>query len=409
LGGSSSSSAAADEGTFFHDVCSDLLSLDLDVGAVAGKTSPCGRFVVDDDAQTHIQTSIDAARAIVKDAPICGFENKVGISCAWVSYVLHARFAAQRLSADRYKAVARALEEPAIAEKLNAALRGTADVVAIHEDGSIDVVDFKFGAGVWVDVEQNAQLRLYALMTLCEMIPPTGVNMSGTVRIHVVQPRHYKAESLGAVRTETITLGELLHWFVRVAETAMSIVEDDEQPFESGDHCRFCAAKAACPKLREDALETARVVFSDVEKFEVNRQHKPPVGSLSDAAIARILDAADAVELWLKAIREEAYARATRGVYLPGWKMVHKYGHRAWIDVEKLKLVCAAKKIDPFEPPKPPKIASPAQLEKKLGKTLVESLATKPVTGTVLAPESDNRPAVNAASVFEAIEGSQQQ
>ena len=407
LGNPDSSSDAADEGTYLHAVTSDLLALELDdASMLLGRKSACGRFELDAATVEHVQTCVDIARDLTSASSVVAYETRYDVNMPWIVEAFEALGTKHAA-----KVAKRLLDKPKLANELRRATGGTADVVALltRENAGeamttqIDVVDFKFGSGVYVDVNNNAQLRTYALLACSQSCYSDTLDV--VVRIHVVQPRHYRAETDGALRTETLTLGELLTWAVSTYDIALDILEGlADDVFATGEHCRFCGGKAACPALREEALETARVVFSDVDKFETNKKHKPPVVSLNDAAIGRLLSAFDAVETWIAAVREEAYARAQRNVYLPGWKLVEKYGHRKWADEAVVRALCVSRGVDPFEEPKPRKLKSPAQLEKKLGKAAVSSLAVKPVTGTVLVPETDARPPYKATSVFSPID-----
>ena len=62
---------------------------------------------------------------------------------------------------------------------------GTADCVVIA-DGTMHVIDLKFGKGIPVSAHDNTQLKLYALGAMLEYGFLYDVS---TVRLHIVQPR----------------------------------------------------------------------------------------------------------------------------------------------------------------------------------------------------------------------------
>ena len=133
------------------------------------------------------------------------------------------------------------------ASEIHPECSGTADAVLIGEEALI-ICDLK--TGKWaVDVEDNAQLKIYALGAL-EMF---GTDNHKTVETVIVQPTGWHRD--GAIRSTTYDIGNLVNWgFDTLRPSALSCFEPDPEPV-AGEHCRFCPAKPNCPMHQGEANE----------------------------------------------------------------------------------------------------------------------------------------------------------
>ena len=176
--------------------------------------------------------------------------------------------------------------------------------------------------------------------------------------------------------------------------------QDPEAPLLPGEEqCRFCPASVDCTARRQQALELAQFAFADPVP------EKPPLPeTLTSEELSKLLTLAPQVEQWIKALRDHAYAEAQAGRTPPGYKLVDRVGVRKWLDETNAAHELRAAGVHPYGKPK---LLSPAQAEKALGRAkakLVAPLAHTPTTGILLVPESDKRPARNPAAEFDAID-----
>lgn len=213
---------------------------------------------------------------------------------------------------------------------------GTCDAI-IEKDTHLDVVDYKHGAGIVVDVEDNPQLLYYALCA--SMFFPKAE----TFTLTIVQPRAYHED--GPIRSWDVTR-QHLERFSHDLMIAAVRTEDPKAPLVTGDHCRFCAALAYCPKVHEEAQALAVQEFSPV--------------ALSGTALAKALDMAQKLEPWIKALEKHAMDAALRGIHIPGYALVDKRYSRVWNDFTEEELV----KRFGDEAYEPKSLKSPAKLEK---------------------------------------------
>lgn len=265
---------------------------------------------------------------------------------------------------------------------------GTGDVIAYREDlQRVTIADYKHGMGVAVDPEDNEQLLTYAA-GVASRYHNRGIK---EVELIVVQPRSPHAG--GSVRrwtTDIITLYE----HVANLQRAAIAVEDKNAPLVAGEWCRFCKAAGFCGALENKVKE-------------IMGTEQPEAKPLQDWKIEQA--ELNLVAQWLKGREAFAHSEAVAGRVAPGAKLVAKRAFRKWTDAGKAAIALNNAGLDLDDLFEPPALKSPAVIEKllpKAKKAILKELARAESSGTVIAPLSDPRPAVdiNDARGFEAVE-----
>lgn len=268
---------------------------------------------------------------------------------------------------------------------------GTGDFIAYTEAehspdqphaGKVTICDLKYGKGVPVDVENNAQLLTY-VVGVVGRYHNRGVT---DVELVIVQPRAPHRD--GPVRCWSTDVTALFDHIVSL-QVAAEAARGDDAPFHPGDACRFCRAAAKCNALYTRVME---ITMTD----PTVRPRRPWKEESAEIEL---------VKTWAKRCEEHHHAEALRGHLPDGAKLVGKRPTRKWKDegdaVAMLQLA-GISDDDIYAT----SVRSPAQLEKLLSKTekaLLIDLVIKSSSGTVLAPLDDPRPAVdpNDASGFD--------
>lgn len=284
---------------------------------------------------------------------------------------------------------------------------GTADAVIIAGN-ELQIHDLKYGRGVQVDAEQNEQLQLYALGALEQF----GMLYDfETVRLFIHQPR------LNHVSEWALTVEELQAFGERAQEAAANVIvmfniaECDGvetlplENFTPGEkQCRFCKAKAVCTAQKMQHMQTAASDFEDLTKpvSEIVTDASSRVPLLTIEELAEVYSQADAIESWLKAVRDRVSSELNAGHPVPGFKLVTgKQGNRAWSDEEAARALLKDQFRYKTEEVFDLKLISPTKAEKLIKKasprrwTKVEALITRADGKPTVAPESDPRPALN--------------
>ena len=283
----------------------------------------------------------------------------------------------------------KAYEKKLTMDWLHPGIFGTMDCGILDGD-MYHVIDYKHGAGVAVEVEDNPQMMIYALGALGKRAAKTTIK---TVRLTIVQPR--KPHPDGPVRYWDIDYADLYDWAENVLIPAAKATELENAPFVPGEkQCRWCEAsrQSKCPALLGAVQDVAGMsLISPI----VETPRLPDPASLTVADKARVLALAGLLETWIDNVRASALEEAQAGVQFPGLKLVHKITRRRWRDEAQ---VAAALQPALGDEIWDTKLRSPSQIEKLLGKGGKEALAPlteSPVGDLTLVPESDRRRAVD--------------
>lgn len=274
---------------------------------------------------------------------------------------------------------------------------GTSDVVLLVWDGDtlveIEVIDYKHGAGVAVEAEDNTQALCYALGSVHPVIQSTDENTN--VRVTISQPRAMHKD--GPIRTWEVDAEHLFSWQnTDLVPKAKATLEDDAPLVPSDDGCRFCPAAGQCPKLYEKTQEIAIADFAE-DKF-------PDPVKMTTEQKQVVMDHAEMLRSFIVAVENQIKLEMDQGSaeYEDKYKLVHKTVHRKL--TEEASDPDFSPLLDYLEPEElfEQKMKALGQIEKALKKHMkpkqvkevMEQLTTKPTPGTVVAPISDKRKAV---------------
>lgn len=255
---------------------------------------------------------------------------------------------------------------------------GTGDVIIIC-DGTMQIIDLKYGKGVPVSAERNKQMMLYALGAYEEHSMLFDIHQ---VKMTIFQPR------LDSISSYELSVALLENWAAtELIPRAKEAFEGTGQ-FVAGDHCRFCKAKGFCKVNADHNLELAKYDF-----------RQSPL--LSEQEIADILDRADQFKKWLTAVEDQAlFDVVNNGKVIPGYKLVEGRSNRVFSDENKVAEVLVENMWDETLIYKK-KLIGIGDMEKLLSKPifikLVGPYIIKPPGKPALVVESDKRPAFNSA------------
>ena len=252
---------------------------------------------------------------------------------------------------------------------------GTGDCLIVA-DGTLYVIDFKYGRGVEVSALENPQMMCYALGAL-ELFD--GIYDITSVCMTIYQPRRENDS------VSTMSKADLYQWAEETLAPIAKLAYDGKGDFKAGEHCRFCKVKATCRKRAEYNLELAKYDFEMPAELE-------------NAEIAAVLAKADELAAWAADVKEYALAQALAGVEYDGWKVVEGRSNRRYINETAVADTVKQEGFDPFEH----KVLGITAMTKLLGKAkfdkLLGNLVEKPKGKPALVPASDRRPAMNNAA-----------
>jgi hypothetical protein len=230
------------------------------------------------------------------------------------------------------------------------------------------VLDWKFGDGVVVDAVDNPQLMFYAAASMRTPEAAWAFDGADEIELIIVQPP--------AVR-RWVTTKERIAAFELELVQAVKAAQRPDAKIVHGDHCRWCAAKPICP----------------VMNGAIDRQVQQAIVNITPDQIGACLARADALETYIKDVRDLAFQILDKGGKVPGYKLVAKRATRKWVDDAAAEKALFEMGVEPHVT----EIISPAAAEKLLKKSklaLPDNLVKSVSSGNTMAPESDPRPAV---------------
>jgi hypothetical protein len=337
----------------------------------------CFAMEVTDEMVELVQVYLDAVRSRIEEYKLAGAEQ--------VELLVE-----QRLPLDQ------------ITGEAGATGTGDAVIVAVWPNGDalIEVIDLKTGRGVEVDAVENPQLQLYALGA----IENVGLLYEITrVRMSISQPplsatlreweigiddlrkfeSHAKERAFHALNVAKLEKPETIHFHLRPGEK----------------QCRFCKAKADCPKLAAFVEEGVGADFEALPQLDEGAFVEETIHNADDADLSTKMAAVDLIEDWCRAVRAEVERRLLAGTPVPGYKLVQgKRGARAWANAEEVEATFKSMRLKQEEM-YDFKLISPTTAEKLLKDSpkrwnRVTPLITQSDGKPSVAPESDKRPAL---------------
>lgn len=440
---SNTSSDASNEGTAAHFLMEQCLLGNhaashfsgsiIDVSEGDTRFFTGGAWKVGDEMVREVQKALDYIRGVSGDTPIMA-EKTLPIAFITGEYFSHDEWGTFVPVVGGFRSVT---SGQVIASDAASPASGTMDALAITGT-TADVFDLKYGRGVQVFAKENEQGLMYAAAALEEFDLMGEVE---TIRIHIVQPRLNHFDVWEISRSE-------LYARVTVLRALSSMIlrapnGDGLKAIPGDKQCKFCAAKAECPEYRDFVLEAVTEGFVDLDKgavqvsidqaekllanafgvkpaavdfgdgaFVVKKPNIRPaleaaelkLPDASDERLATLMDAADMIEGFSKAVRAETERRLLSGKFTdPRYKLVEgRQGNRAWSNVETAEAALKAMrlKVDQMydftviSPTKAEQLLSTAN-PRKWAK--LQDLITRADGKPSVAPASDKRPALSIA------------
>lgn len=301
-------------------------------------------------------------------------------------------------------------------------LSGTVDCQIVGEDW-IELIDYKDGMGV-VSAEGNVQLEQYAYGVLAGYRLPVNVQYPiKRIIMTIIQPK-LALKGMKAITSWERDVSDLLSNMGTIIAQAAA-TDDPNAPLVPGEvQCKFCRAKGSCSALAGNVMKEVGVMFQPVvnQTLDVAQQSadKDPA-TMDDQQIRQIMEAAPLMRQLLEAVEKEALRRLEAGQAIPGLKLVHGRGSRAWALPEDEMAEKLVKMGIPRTAIYETKLVSPAKAEKltwekrdgakvslseRQLKRMEQEYVVKLAGKLTVVPESDSRQAVitNAAPLFSAVE-----
>jgi hypothetical protein len=449
-----SSNDSADEGTAAHFLQEQCIEKGVEAAHFHGTRIKVenghaefhqgGKWPVGPDFTREVQKSLDVIYALADGATVYP-EQKLSMSFITGEYRVKATGAVCYLH--ETGAYVDALTGQVYAETEVEEVTGTSDVIIVKGKKLI-AADLKFGRGVQVDAVGLEQLLMYGAAAVREF------DMMGEIEeieLHILQSR------LNHFDVWKLSVAEMNERIEEIRQTSKRILAGPEglTAVPGEKQCRFCKASATCKERTEHTMELIVGEFVDLEKgfvkvempqaekllaqsfgvkpaaltyheqtesghdglpcdahFTVKKPSIRPsleaateaVATADDERLATLMDAADMIEGFAKAVRAETERRLLAGTFTDArYKLVEgRQGARAWVDEEQAEAALKAMRLKSDEM-YDRKVISPTGAEKLLGEAnkrkwaKLQHLITRSDGKPSVAPASDKRPALSMA------------
>ena len=250
---------------------------------------------------------------------------------------------------------------------------GTGDCLIVA-DGTLHVIDLKYGLGVLVEAEWNPQMMLYAIGALALFDALYDIEQ---VALTVFQPRREN------VSTWTISVTELNKWAEQTLKPAAELAAKGEGEFYAGAWCQFCRIASTCRARAEANLELAKFEFA-------------PPAELSADEVADVLAQIPGLTRWATDVQDYALSQALSGERYEGFKLVAGRSIRKYTDETA---VAEAAKAAGYRDIYKRSLLTITAMEKLMGKKKFQEIlgeyVAKPPGKLALVPDSDPRQAVD--------------
>lgn len=448
------SSSFADEGTAAHFLLEQCLLNNVEAAhfhgtrilVKDGKTefNMGGQYTVGPDMTRDLQKALDYILAVADGATVYS-EQKLSIAHITGEFwhrqtgaVAFKHETGAYVDIDTGRVYAESEVEPAT---------GTTDVWIIK--GRVaHCMDLKWGMGVQVFAQDNEQQEMYTDAGIKEF---DFLDEVEEIHLHILQPRMKHFDEAVYTRQQ---LAERVK-AIREASLKIALTPADELPATPGEkQCKFCKKGATCKERTEHTMELIVGEFVDLEKgfvkvempqaekllaqsfgvkpaavtfhpeedgaglehvdarFTVKKPSIRPsleaateaVATADDERLATLMDAADMIEGFAKAVRAEVERRLLAGSFTDArYKLVEgRQGARSWIDEEQAEAALKAMRLKSDEM-YDRKVISPTGAEKLLGEAnkrkwaKLQPLIARSDGKPSVAPASDKRPALSMA------------
>lgn len=281
---------------------------------------------------------------------------------------------------------------------------GTMDLGWLCRDPKTDkylvvALDYKYGKGVDVSVENNPQLISYALSFINyvqKSCKPVDVVAVQTI---IYQPRlEPSAKRKGYKISELLEQAKFINDGV---EVVYDIYNNNKDLYEyshvSDEGCKFCKAKSICKKYNEEMTVLLGDIVEDVATKSVSNM------VLTDEDIVKLLEfeknVLPKIEEYIKVIKSSVEQRLIAGDTVQGLKLVQSATRTKWID-DKDKIINTLQEVgidavDHAVSIKPIGVIKKLIKTNKLEDTILKDLTVLPEGKLQVVLNTDNREALS--------------
>lgn len=232
---------------------------------------------------------------------------------------------------------------------------GIIDCLVVSKN-EIHIFDLKYGQGKKVRASDNSQLLIYAVGVVYRFY----VDYSTKIYIHIVAPRQAgKDRPVDDVLEYSVE--EIHGWCNGVLLPAVEKVLKDEPEYKAGQWCK----QYSCPLYKDCRAYVKYTLGGDELNRIIEILNDTTTNELKDDEKISLFQILEGWEDGCQALEEEVLDMMKNGKEVPGYRLEHKKTYRQITNEDIVKeLLLSNGYTDIY---RETKIASPAQLEKRIG------------------------------------------
>jgi len=237
--------------------------------------------------------------------------------------------------------------------------------------------DYKYGHR-YVDAYENWQCVDYSIGIFhLEGVPPEEWHLYRVV-ITIAQPRNYHPD--GPLREWRFDGAKLLTYRAALREAALKATAPNPA-MVTGEHCRDCNARHACPALQ-------RVAMWLVDLSREGQPFELPTAALG-LELLIIENAIKRLKARATGLEEDALARARRGENIPHWAAEYSKGRTRWT-IDAGAVICLGQNFG-IDLAKPTSLTPLQSIKAGIPADLVGQLSETPSGAMTLVPFDDSK------------------
>lgn len=230
------------------------------------------------------------------------------------------------------------VEEKLHCESMHPQLYGTADCIIVKANGTIVVIDFKYGKGVIVKAKENIQMMTYTAMARTEL---KGARDAKKYVQIIVQPRvddpnarttkwKYKKSRLDDFIMDLIGAIDKIERLRKATPKDGVIAKEHYAPDES--RCHFCRASGQCDAQDGYNLKAMQDAFGGGDDVSFDEEFNPAdPATMTRQRLAFVMQHKKAIMNWLAAVEDHAINMLRHDTAsIPEFKVVEGRSNRKW-------------------------------------------------------------------------------
>jgi len=266
--------------------------------------------------------------------------------------------------------------------------QGTTDCSFVASD-TLYVIDLKGGRGIIVSPVENKQCMYYGIRPYLD-----AKMFIKKIVIGVIQPRAKEGEFIKMWETTPQRMDK----FILELKRAIALTRVKDPDFKAGTWCKYCKAQGVCHALQKSIVTTVQEVAPQIDRVF------PKITDLTGEQIGKALPALEVLKAFINNLEGYALSLASKGEDIPNYVLTRGIKQRRYKDEQAVIERFQSELGDDLFGER--KVRTPAQLEKIVGKEVLDDYVMTPEGDIKLVPTKEAKDFISrkVEDVFKDVE-----